>query len=87
MAETEDRADQGSILALNAGSSSLKFALFAGVPTLPALLRGEITELGGEPHLVAHDGVGRLVADQHWPVGYDTSFANALDALLAARSI
>ena len=83
MAVPEDRTDQGSILALNAGSSSLKFALFAAVPALPALLRGEVTELGTEPHLVAHDAVGNTVADQHWPSGSDGSFAAVVDALLA----
>ena len=83
MAAPEARADQGSILALNAGSSSLKFALFAAVPALRALLRGEISELGSAPHLLAHDEAGNPVADQHWPVGGDTSFAAALDALLA----
>ena len=83
MAAPEDCANQGSILALNAGSSSLKFALFAAVPALPTLLRGEITELGSAPHLVAHDEAGNPVAGQHWPVGGGSSFAAALDALLA----
>ena len=83
MAAPGKRADQGSILVLNAGSSSLKFALFAAEPSLPVLVRGEISELGSAPHLVAHNDGGSLVADQHWPVGGVASFASVLDALLA----
>ena len=83
MPEPGDRTEQGSILVLNAGSSSLKFALFAAAPSLPELMRGEISELGTAPHLVAHDGAGHPVADQHWPAGGDAPFASLLDALLA----
>lgn len=83
MAASGDRADQGSILVLNAGSSSLKFAMFAAEPLLPVLVRGEISELGGAPNLVAHNDGGSLLADQHWPVGGVASFAGKLDALLA----
>jgi acetate kinase len=83
MAPPGDRAGLGSILVLNAGSSSLKFALFAAVPALPALLRGEISELESAPHLVAHDRAGRLLAEQRWPAVADQTFAATLDALLA----
>jgi acetate kinase len=68
---------------LNAGSSSLKFALFAGVPALLVLVRGEISEMESAPHLVAHDEAGRMVADRHWPLSDAASFTSLLDALLA----
>ena len=74
--------DQGSVLSLNAGSSSLKFALFVGGSKLHTLLRGEISEIGSAPHLVARDGAGHVVADQNWSVEGEQTFAAALDALL-----
>jgi acetate kinase len=50
-----------AVLVLNAGSSSLKFALFATEPTLaerPAL-SGQIEGIGATPHLVAKDAQGQ----------------------------
>ncbi|HNQ75607.1 MAG TPA: acetate kinase, partial [Pseudothauera hydrothermalis] len=49
-----------AVLVLNAGSSSLKFALFATEPTLaerPALA-GQIEGIGATPELSAHDAHG-----------------------------
>lgn len=40
-----------AILILNAGSSSVKFAVYAQADTLPVLLRGSITALGSAPRL------------------------------------
>lgn len=51
-----------AILVLNAGSSSLKFAIYpdeAGEPS--AVLRGKIAGIGGDPVLSARDGDGRAV--------------------------
>ncbi|WP_255245675.1 acetate/propionate family kinase [Sphingobium sp. D43FB] len=73
----------GTILVFNAGSSSLKFALFAGVPALGTLMRGEVTGLGENPHLVAHDAAGVRVADQQWSETGEQAFSSALDGLLA----
>jgi len=78
-----DGADRSSILALNAGSSSLKFALFTGGATFHALMRGETSELGSSPHLVAHNEAGCLLADRHWAAHGDNMFAEVLDAVLA----
>jgi acetate kinase len=83
MAAATDSTDPNSILVLNAGSSSLKFALFAATPKLPALLRGEVSELGSAPHLVAQNGAGKLIVDRHWQAGGGRAFADVLDALLA----
>ncbi|POR47124.1 acetate/propionate family kinase [Bosea psychrotolerans] len=56
-----------AILALNAGSSSIKFGLFeigSGDPAL--LVRGEIEEKDGARRLVARSGAGQSLADQRW---------------------
>jgi len=71
----------GSILTLNAGSSSLKFALF-DARGLKASVRGEIESLDGAPHLLARDQNGAIVAEHGWPADAANSFSNALHALL-----
>lgn len=73
----------GSILTLNAGSSSVKFALFDTKPGLPATVRGEIEDLDAAPHLLARDAHGAVLAEKRWPAGATPSFASVLDALLA----
>ena len=71
----------GSVLTLNAGSSSLKFALFDGAGQ--AAVRGEAEDLGDAPHWVARDAGGTVLAERHWPVGQERAFDTVLDALLA----
>ena len=80
-----------AILTLNAGSSSLKFALFDSATPTMALLRGEVSDLNTAPHLVAHDSDGNSLIDRQWQVaragqagseGSEGSFANILTALL-----
>jgi acetate kinase len=73
----------GLILAVNAGSSSLKFALFGADGTEPATARGEITDLAAAPHLLAHDAVKSILLDTQLPAGLADPFAAALNALLA----
>lgn len=67
---TEQRA---AVLALNAGSSSIKFALFdaADRTSLPAAtLRGSLTgEDTATPRLRAADGTGVVLADERWQGG------------------
>ena len=72
-----------TILTVNAGSSSLKFALFGADGAGPATVRGEITELGAAPRLVAHGPAQAILVDRQWPAGLADPFATALDALLA----
>ncbi len=59
------------ILVLNAGSSSIKFALYGTVPAESLLFRGEIEDIGLVPDLAAHDAAGRSVARRSWPEGLD----------------
>jgi acetate kinase len=37
----------GRVVVLNTGSSSLKFAVYSTVPEAPALLAGEVEDIGG----------------------------------------
>ena len=72
----------GSILTLNAGSSSLKFALFENDVALAPTARGEIESLQSAPHFVARDATGALLVEQEWPTGQSHPFATGLNALL-----
>lgn len=55
------------ILTLNAGSSSLKFALFAASKdAVTPRLRGKIENIGAAPHMVAVDAEGVTLVDRHW---------------------
>jgi acetate kinase len=78
-----DMSKSGALLVLNAGSSSLKFALFATAPSLAETARGEVENLGAAPHLRARDAAGGILAERRWPEGDTQSFATVLDALLA----
>ena len=44
-----------AILVLNAGSSSLKFALYDAGTALTAAARGEVENLDSTPHFIARD--------------------------------
>lgn len=56
--------DDTTILVINSGSSSVKFALFAGEPLLPRLWSGAIERIGLENgHVHAVDDLGEVVID------------------------
>jgi acetate kinase len=73
---------RGSILTLNAGSSSIKFALFDRAAKLRETVRGEIENLATAPHFHAHDGAGKVIAEKKWPSGATPAFAEVLEELL-----
>ena len=55
------------ILALNAGSSSLKFSLFAttgGTDALSLVYRGEVEDIGSEPRFLAYTPTGQRLVDE-----------------------
>ncbi len=72
------------ILTLNAGSSSLKFALFEfRKESLHLASRGGVEGIGIEPHLTARDAKGELLAEQRWPRGAALNHEALLAPLLA----
>ncbi len=73
----------GSILTLNAGSSSVKFALFDTAATRKATIRGEIENLEAAPHFFARDSAGKILIERQWPNGTTEKFAVLLEALLS----
>jgi acetate kinase len=55
------------ILTLNAGSSSVKFAVFeAGDSELELVAKGQVEGIGTAPHFVAKDASGSLLAESYW---------------------
>jgi acetate kinase len=72
-----------AVLALNAGSSSLKAALFAVEADggLRPVLRAGIEEVGTAPHLKARDASGTPVAERRW-TGAEPSYEALLGTLL-----
>jgi len=74
---------KGSILTLNAGSSSLKFAVFDAVSGLRRSAYGEVEKLDSIPHLRACDAGGAVLAEHDLAAGAADPFAAALHAVLA----
>jgi acetate kinase len=73
-----------TILVVNAGSSSIKFQLFA-ITTQHALdrrLKGQIDGIGTRPHLIAKDANGTCVIDQSWSTEEVGELHQALDKLI-----
>jgi len=63
----EDKMMTEAILALNAGSSSIKFSLFDasnGKDTFPLLYQGGVDGIGSEPHFLVHDITGQRIVDE-----------------------
>jgi acetate kinase len=75
-------SERGSILTLNAGSSSVKFALFDKADRLKETVRGEIENLALAPHFHAHDARGTAIAEKRWPDGSSPPFPAVLEELL-----
>jgi acetate kinase len=71
---------EGCIAVVNAGSSSIKFAIYQSGPKEELLYRGQIEQLGVSPHLHVVSAVGDVVADQNWP-------AEKMDHRAATREI
>ena len=59
------------VLTLNAGSSSMKFGVFAADGAEPELVaKGQVKGIGTNPHFVAKSAAGKLLAEAYWePVG------------------
>jgi acetate kinase len=59
-----------AIVVLNAGSSSLKFSVFAGADDLPFVVGGQVSGLyTAAPRFVAKDDSGSAIAEKRWDAG------------------
>ncbi len=67
--ETKAAAMTGAVLTLNAGSSSLKLALYeiGEAGALTHLADGAVTGIGEAPRFTAHGPDGALLVDRAWP--------------------
>jgi len=71
-----------AILVLNAGSSSLKFSLFADGAALELALRGQVEGIGTAPRFVAKDRAGAVVDEKAWDGAAALDHAGAVDHLM-----
>jgi acetate kinase len=73
-----------ALISLNAGSSSIKFALFrldtAGQPA--HAVGGTIDAIGTAPHLVARAGDGTVACERRWPHGAAMTHEDLLGTLI-----
>jgi acetate kinase len=74
-----------SILVLNAGSSSIKFQLYAVAEgdKLQRRLKGQIDGIGSRPRLFVKAKDGQTLADESWPADQITGAPAALDKAVA----
>jgi acetate kinase len=64
------------IAVLNAGSSSIKFALYGADDAETLLFRGQIGKIGLSPHMTVTTAQGEAIADREWPAeGFDHAAA------------
>lgn len=77
-------ADKRCVAVINAGSSSIKFAIFDVDEARPAVvLRGQVEAIGVAPKLTLKDSAGSLLEEKTWPAeGFDHSAA--MDRILEA---
>jgi acetate kinase len=62
----------GSIAVINAGSSSIKFAICTEAEDPDMLFRGQVEGIGVSPRLTVKDAAGGMLVDQAWPAaGFD----------------
>lgn len=73
-----------ALLSLNAGSSSIKFAVFelGKEGRIDLVSRGEIEGIGTAPHFVARAANGNTLAEQRWPEGASADHEQLLRSLL-----
>ena len=74
-----------TILVVNAGSSSIKFQLFAVSEhdQLQRRMRGQIDGIGVRPRLIVKDGDGRLLIDKSWQAIEVCDLPAALERIIA----
>jgi acetate kinase len=73
-----------AIVVLNAGSSSIKFSLFAlRADRLELTLRGQIEGIYTAPHFIAKDRTDQVTAEKSWGEGVELGHGDALDYLVS----
>lgn len=73
-----------AIVVLNAGSSSVKFSLFAlGGKDLRVVARGQIEGLFTAPRFTAKDQGGKVISEKSWGEGKSLGHEGALDHLVS----
>jgi acetate kinase len=86
MTETASKPD-ACLAVINAGSSSIKFALYGGEAAEHLLFRGQVEQIGVAPRLHVVDGKGAVAAEQQWPCeGFDHSAATG-EIIKTARGL
>src|SRR3954454_16348994 len=66
----------GCIAVINAGSSSVKFALYDTDADVSMRFRGQVEGIGVAPHLKISNASGAVVAERRWPAeGFDHDVA------------
>ena len=61
-----------AILALNAGSSSIKFAIFSDSDDNDLIYRGQVEGIGVSPRLTVRDADNKTQVERTWPAaGFD----------------
>ena len=76
-------SNTGLVLTLNAGSSSLKFAIFGRGPDPVASMRGEVEDRDGGAYLIARDAAGAVLVERKFEAEPDEASGTALHAVLA----
>ena len=79
-----------AILVINAGSSSVKFSLFAEAgKDLELVARGQLEGIYTAPHFVAKDASGKSTAEKRWEagvLGHDRALAHIVGWLKGTQS-
>ena len=78
----------GCIAVINAGSSSVKFALFDASSSTDALFRGQVEGIGVSPHLRVRNAAGEVLVEHSWNAdGFDHDAATREILTTAQRLI
>lgn len=80
-------AADGCLAVVNAGSSSIKFGVYAAGQGQAMLYRGKVDGLGVSPRLRAVSAEGETVIERSWAVAELDARAASLEVLLAARDL
>jgi acetate kinase len=81
MSSRDVKAEQGAILVINSGSSSLKFSVFTAEEDIKLFIRGKIEGIFTNPHFSAHDSDGNVIGEKSWAQGTNLGHEGAIEFL------